>query len=49
MTTSGNRKTERLIDLLGEVKLLAREYYELTGRPLGAPSEAWLRRLHLLD
>jgi NADPH:quinone reductase-like Zn-dependent oxidoreductase len=29
----------RLFELLGEVKQLAREYYELTGRPLGVTGE----------
>lgn len=29
----------RLFELLGEVKLLAREYRELTGRPLGVTGE----------
>jgi hypothetical protein len=32
-------QTARVFDLLGEAKALAREYYELTGRPLGITSE----------
>jgi hypothetical protein len=31
--------SKRLLKLLGEVKLLAREYHELTGRPLGVTAE----------
>lgn len=30
---------ERLMELLGEAKALAREYYELTGKPLGVTGE----------
>ena len=32
-------KATRLFELLGEAKLLAKEYYELTGRPLGITGE----------
>jgi hypothetical protein len=31
--------SKRLLKLLGEAKLLAREYYQLTGRPLGVTAE----------
>lgn len=31
--------SNRLLDVLREVKVLAREYYELTGRPLGVTAE----------
>lgn len=34
-----SQHTDRLVQLLGEVKLLAREYYELEGRPLGVTGE----------
>ena len=36
MTTGS---TERLVELLREVKRLAREYYELTKKPLGVTGE----------
>ena len=32
-------ESERLVELLREVKLLAREYYELTEKPLGVTAE----------
>jgi hypothetical protein len=31
--------TKRVFELLREVKLLAREYYELSGKPLGVTGE----------
>jgi hypothetical protein len=31
--------SKRLLNLLGEVKPLAREYYKITGRPLGVTAE----------
>jgi hypothetical protein len=36
---AGRHYEERLMELLGEVKTLAREYRELTGRPLGITGE----------
>jgi hypothetical protein len=34
-----SQPTERLVELLGQVKHLAREYYELTDKPLGVTAE----------
>lgn len=39
MTEELPASEERLFELLGEAKQLAREYYELTGKPLGITGE----------
>lgn len=42
--------SKRLLKLLADVKVLAREYYELTGRPLGVTAEvAEYEAARLLD
>lgn len=47
---TGGTSPKRLFDLLAEVKQLAREYYETTGKPLGVTGEiAEYEAARLLD